>query len=276
MICCQKKEAPAKKADDSHMAKISGGYIGTYKGILPCADCQGLETEIAINENSTFCIKRKYDGKGDKVYIQKGNFTWNKKGDIIILTGVENGADHYLVGKNKLTQLDISEKKFIGNLADEYILSKQPNNTFDIETAEENAPTVDLNSRISSTTVIEKVNPALGKCTLAETKWKLVLLNNEGVVQKGKDVYYLKLKSKDGRFVALSGCNSIIGYYAMPSPTTLSFTGITSTKMPCADMVLESHFFTMLGETKSYRLEKDNLILFAERKKAIAKFTAFK
>src|SRR5436190_19861441 len=61
----------------SNNAKNTLDYIGTYKGILPCADCKGLDTEIAINENGTFCIKTKYEGKGDKIFELKGNFTWN-------------------------------------------------------------------------------------------------------------------------------------------------------------------------------------------------------
>lgn len=278
MIGCQKQAVADKKANEdvAHNAKNSIDYVGIYKGILPCPDCQGMEMEIAINENSTFCIKTKYNGKGDKVFMQKGNFTWNKKGNTIILTGV-NGSNQYFVGEGTLTQLDVYGKKSTGSFADEYILSKQPADTAAIETVEENnAATVDLNSRIASTTVIQKVNPAVGKYPLAETKWKLISLNNETVVQKGKDVYYLKLKSKDGRFAALSGCNNIFGYYQMPSSTTLTFSGITSTKMDCADASTESRFFTSLALTRSYKIDKQELTLYGEEKKAIAKFVVIK
>ena len=276
IVSCQKQSVADKKIVETYNAKISGNYIGTYKGTLPCIDCQGMETEIAINENSTFCIKTKYLGKGEKVYIQKGNFKWNKEGTTIILTDIKNGPNQYLVGKNILNQLSATGKKETGSLADEYILSKQPTDTSDIETAgEDNGKTVDLNSRIATTTVIQKVNPAVGKYTLAETKWKLVSLNKEKVTQNGKDVYYLKMKSKDGRFVALSGCNNIIGYFVMPSSTTLSFSGITSTKMACADIVLESHFFTMLAETSCYKIDGKTLTFFGSDKKELSKFEVF-
>ena len=85
MISCQNqtiKENDANKV--SHNAKNSLDYTGTYKGILPCADCEGLETTIAINENATYSIATKYLGKGEKTFIQKGNFSWNKKGQITI------------------------------------------------------------------------------------------------------------------------------------------------------------------------------------------------
>ena len=75
MISCQqqsKNEAELKNdsikntLSNSHNAKNSLDYVGIYKGILPCADCEGLETEIIINENATYSIKTKYQGKGNK------------------------------------------------------------------------------------------------------------------------------------------------------------------------------------------------------------------
>lgn len=279
VISCQNHSVSDKKANEeiTHNARNPIDYVGTYKGILPCADCDGMDTEIAINENSTFSIKTKYEGKGDKVFMQKGNFVTNKQGNVIILTNVRNGSNKYLVGENTLTQLDIYGKKSTGSFADDYVLSKQSENTLDIEnTIQENTTTVDLDSRIAASATIKKVNPAVGKYTLAETTWKLVLLNDEKLVQKGNNVYYLKLKSKDGRFVALSGCNSIIGYYVMPSSTTLTFSRITSTKTDCVDDTLESHFFTTLAETKHYKLDKETLTLFDEDKKRLAKLVAFK
>lgn len=277
-VSCQKQTSTNKKVDaDVISLKSTGDYIGTYKGILPCADCQGLITEIAINENTTFSMKTKYQGKGDKVFVRKGHFTWNKKRNIIVLTDIKNGPNQYFVGKNKLIQLDIYGEKITGSLADDYILSKQPTDTSDIETVEKsNNETVDLDSRIATTTVIEKVNPAAGKYPLAGTKWKLVSLNKEKATQKGKNVYYIKLNSKDGRFVALSGCNNIIGHYVMPSSTTLTFSGIVSTKMDCTDMKLESYFFTALAETHSYQLDKETLALFGADKKQLAQFVVFK
>lgn len=273
LAACQKPAAKNNADDKAHNAKNSLDFIGTYKGILPCADCQGLETEITINENETFSIKSKYLGKGEKVFVQKGHFTWNKKGTTIILTDVENAPNQYFVGENTLTQLDMSGQKIKGNLADEYILSKQPKDTSDIETIDkEDAATVDLNSRIATTTSIEKVNPAEGKYTLAETKWKLVTLNKKNISQKGKKAYFIKMNSKDGMFKAFAGCNSIGGSYDMPSADRLLFSEIAMTEMACANMELESNFTKMLEEVAIYKLDKETLTLFSEGKRVLAKF----
>ena len=226
-LSCQKQVV---KKDEvglaSHNARNSLDYVGSYKGILPCPDCHGLETEIVINENSTFNIKTKYQGKGEKIYLKKGNFTWNKKGTIIILTDVKNAPNKYFVGENTLTQLNIDGKRITGNTANEYVLSKQPYRASTIETTEQNSTTVDLNSRIEATTVIKKVNPAVGRYPLAETKWRLVSLKNKTVKQIGDKAYYLKLNSKDAKFTAFAGCNSIAGNYIMPSSNKLDFSDV--------------------------------------------------
>jgi len=281
IVSCQKQtENTAKTNDsnpDSHNAKNSLDYIGIYKGILPCADCEGLNTEIAINENATFSVKTKYEGKGDKIFELKGNFTWNKTGNVIILSDVKNAPNKYLVGENTLTQLDMSGKKITGSLADEYILSKQPTDTSTIETVEENNhSTVNLNNRIVATTVIKKVNPAVGRFTLAETKWRLVSLNKTKVIQNGNKAYFLKLNSKDARFTAFAGCNSIAGNYVMPSSNKLDFSEVIMTRMACPDMTLEDKFGAMLVKVLSYKLDKETLTFFGEGKITLAKFEAIK
>lgn len=243
----------------AHNAKNSLDYIGTYKGILPCADCEGLETTICINENNTYNIKTLYQGKGEKVFEQKGAFSWNKAGNTIVLDDVKNGPNQYFVGENTLTQLTMSGEKVTGNLAAQYILAKQPNSNADIETTETNKETVDLNSRIEAQTVIKKVNPAIGKATLAETKWKLITLNGKVVTHKAKKDYFIELNSKDGRFTAYAGCNNIMGSYVMPSAFGLSFSNVAMTRMACPNMDLESRFSKILEETDRYTI-KDNIL----------------
>ncbi|WP_284651949.1 copper resistance protein NlpE N-terminal domain-containing protein [Flavobacterium terrisoli] len=276
-ISCQKQTNDKATAQDSiakvdslnnvaaHNAKNSLDYIGTYKGILPCADCEGLETTICINENNTYNVKTLYQGKGDKIFEQKGSFSWNKAGNTIVLDDVKNGPNQYFVGENTLTQLTLTGEKITGNLAAQYVLAKQPTTNAAIETTTEHKETVDLNSRIEAQTVIKKVNPAIGKATLAETKWKLITLNGKVVTHKGKKEYFIKLNSSDGRFAAFAGCNNMMGNYVMPSAFALSFTTVGMTKMACPNMDLETRFSTMLEKVDRYIL-KDNILKFKKGK----------
>lgn len=252
----------------AHNAKNSLDYIGTYKGILPCADCEGLETVVCINENDTYNVKTKYIGKGEKVFEQKGTFSWNKAGNTIVLNEEKNGPNQYFVGENTLTQLTLTGEKITGNLASQYVLAKQPTANSEIEATDENKATVDLNSRVEAQTVVKKVNPAVGKATLAETKWKLITLNGKVVTQKGNREYYIKLNSKDGRFTAFAGCNNMIGNYVMPSAFGLSFSNVAMTKMACPGMDLENRFSKVIEETDRYTL-KDNILKFHKGKTTV-------
>ncbi|NNT72670.1 META domain-containing protein [Flavobacterium sp. IMCC34852] len=279
-MSCQKQAENKPSTQDSiakvdsvnnvaaHHAKNSLDYIGTYKGILPCADCEGLETIVCINENNTYNIKTKYQGKGDKVFEQKGTFSWNKEGNTIILDDVKNGPNQYFVGENTLTQLDLSGKRITGDLAAAHILAKQPSENSELETTTEPKKTVDLNSRMEAQTVVKKVNPAIGKATLAETKWRLITLNGKVVIQNGKKDFFLKLNSKDGRFSAYAGCNNLTGSYVMPSAFGLTFSNVAMTRMACPNMLLETLFSKALAETEHYSI-KDNILKLHKGKVAI-------
>ena len=111
---------------DIHNSQNSLDWQGTYKGTLHCADCEGIETAITLKSDKTFSIATKYLRKGsDKVFEQKGAFTWDKTGSIISLEGLKEKPYLYKVGENSLTQLDMEGKKITGALAKKYILNKQ-------------------------------------------------------------------------------------------------------------------------------------------------------
>lgn len=110
-------------AADMHNSQNALDWSGTYKGMAPCADCEGIETELILNKDLTFVLKTKYLGKEkDNVFEEKGNFTWNESGSFISLKGIPY---QYKVGENTLTQLDVEGKVITGLLADKYILKKK-------------------------------------------------------------------------------------------------------------------------------------------------------
>ncbi|MBA4134488.1 MAG: hypothetical protein C0525_07165 [Flavobacterium sp.] len=279
-LSCQKQAESQPSSQDSiakmdslvkeaaHHARKSLDYIGTYKGVLPCADCEGLETVLCINENNTYKLQTRYLGKGDKVFEQKGTFTWDANGVKIILNGIDNAPNQYFVGENKITQLDLSGKLITGKLALQYVLSKQSSEVQTDVTDNSNATKVNLNNRMEAQTIIKKVNPAVGKATLAETKWRLMTLNGKIVKQNGSKDYFIKLNSKDGRFTAYAGCNNIAGSYVMPSAFGLSFSNATMTRMACPNMELESRFAKALEQTDRYSL-KDNILKFQKGKTTV-------
>lgn len=112
-----------KMATNVHNSQNALDWPGTYKGITPCADCEGIETEITLNKDSTFVMHTKYLGKAkQKVFEQKGTFSWDESGSIIVLQDLKIKPNEYMVGENTLMQLDLEGNRITGELADKYVL----------------------------------------------------------------------------------------------------------------------------------------------------------
>jgi copper homeostasis protein (lipoprotein) len=109
---------------DKHNASNSIDWAGTYLGTLPCADCEGIETELTLKHDNSYSLKTRYIGNGDKTFEENGTFSWNDEGNTIILTGLANRPSQYFVGENKIIQLDLAGNKITGTLSENYILKK--------------------------------------------------------------------------------------------------------------------------------------------------------
>lgn len=115
---------PPPPPPDGHNAQNALDYTGTYKGIVPCADCEGIITQISIGADSSFELTLQYKGKGDgRPVVSKGTYNW-KDGNTISLAGVTGGAFLYKVEENRLRQLDTEGRKIEGALAENYVLTK--------------------------------------------------------------------------------------------------------------------------------------------------------
>lgn len=108
---------------DEHNARNSLDYAGTYAGVLPCADCEGIAVEIRIFYDGSFQKTMQYHGKSDDVFEFFGEYRWNDAGNTISLIGLE-APNQYFVAEERLIQLDIKGQRISGDLADRYVLKK--------------------------------------------------------------------------------------------------------------------------------------------------------
>ncbi len=112
--------------DNAHTAENSLDWNGTYKGVLPCADCEGIETELELNLDKTYELKEVYLGKGDgKPFESKGKFTFNNTNTSIIELDQSGDGRKYFVAEGYLKALDLEGKEITGELADKYELKKE-------------------------------------------------------------------------------------------------------------------------------------------------------
>lgn len=108
-------------------SRTSLDWNGTYSGIVPCADCEGIETTLTLNQDMTYYIVTNYLGRNDALEETfNGTFKWDETGSKIFLEGVKYAPNQYKIGENQIWQLDKSGNMITGELADHYILYKKP------------------------------------------------------------------------------------------------------------------------------------------------------
>jgi copper homeostasis protein (lipoprotein) len=111
-------------ANEIPKANNSLNYLGMYKGKLPCADCRGIETSLALSEDFNYSLVTKHLGKNVPPTEQTGTYSWNKDETAIILDNIKGSPNQYLVGEKTLTLLDMDGKPIAGKTAASYILRK--------------------------------------------------------------------------------------------------------------------------------------------------------
>jgi copper homeostasis protein (lipoprotein) len=115
----------AETKDAQHHEQHSMDWPGIYNGFLPCADCIGLKTSLALNKNNSYVLITQYVGKSPRDFVEKGKFSWSDKSNTIVLTSRDGSTTHqYLVGENVLIQLDNNGNRITGKQADNYILRR--------------------------------------------------------------------------------------------------------------------------------------------------------
>jgi uncharacterized lipoprotein NlpE involved in copper resistance len=106
-------------------AQNSLDWAGVYKGTTPCADCEGIETELTLKSDNTYILKTKYlRRKGATENTVDGRFSWDSTGNIVILSGISSGPNQYKVSEGYVKQLDMAGSEITGDLAGRYILRK--------------------------------------------------------------------------------------------------------------------------------------------------------
>lgn len=100
----------------------------TYSGIIPCADCPGVEIGIHLEDNFQFHEIQWYVDRGPNPFTATGR--WVLQEDTLTLYDEENNTlKSFLYSDEQLTMLDTEGNKITGELADNYVLSKSHEET---------------------------------------------------------------------------------------------------------------------------------------------------
>ncbi|MEA5062946.1 MAG: copper resistance protein NlpE [Petrimonas sp.] len=123
MGCSNAAKQSKTEAPDMHTSEMALDYYGVYEGTLPCADCEGIKTQLTINSDSTFVLVSEYLGKGDTKFEDKGTY-FIEDGEILVTQNEKGNQKYYKLQEGSLAQLDAEKKRIEGDLAPLYILTK--------------------------------------------------------------------------------------------------------------------------------------------------------
>jgi copper homeostasis protein (lipoprotein) len=119
-------EVAGANAKEAHEHAQSGQeFPGIYIGFLPCADCAGIKTTLALNKNGSYIMMTMHAGKSEREYVQKGKYVPGSVPNTITLTSKDGATTHhYLAEGDKLIQLDSQGNRISGKQAERYILTR--------------------------------------------------------------------------------------------------------------------------------------------------------
>lgn len=101
----------ANTATVQHTAINRLNWIGTYKGIVPCPHCSGIETELTLDLNHQFVLKQTFLGASSPSSTQvQGTFKWVDSPEQMILLDSTGDNRLYRIGNNFI---EVKEQKSV-------------------------------------------------------------------------------------------------------------------------------------------------------------------
>lgn len=234
------KKQQALAIKNAHTARNSVDWAGTYRGVLPCADCEGIQIELSLSKKGTYELLRRYEGKSEDIITERGNFRWLPEGNGITLYSGNNTNDytHYLVGEHQLTMLDKDANRIESEYSELYILKKKG-----------------YDDRIT------------------EKYWRLIELNGKAVESlPGKEQLHLQLKLINSSVFGYGGCNRFSGHFELMHGNRIQFTKMLRTLIACKRLETENLFLSQFDEVNTYEVKNDTLTLSRAKSKQSARF----
>lgn len=243
-IACNKTKEQTEEVVQEIMAdtlQTSLDWAGSYSGVIPCADCQGIFVRIDLTSDNRYTMEQVYQGatEGQNKENTSGSFIWNAEGTVITLQQADAEAfPHQLkVEPEQLIALSKEGKEMTGELADNYKLSK--------------------------------INE-----DLVEKYWKLTELKGQPVAYKdGKSKEaFITFNIEGNRVHGNFSCNTFNGTYTLKPDKKISFSQMIATRMMCMDMTLEKNFNEILPLIDHYAIDGNTLVLNNSEAAPLARF----
>jgi len=227
---------PAAVADNSRNAL---DWPGSYHGLLPCADCEGIETTVVLEADGSYQRNLVYRGESAEPVQQSGRFSWNTEGSVVTLSLPDGGVQRYQVGENRLFHLDQAGDRIGGDLEPQYLLRK-----------------------------------SIHDARIEDRRWALVeVAGQANAPDTGGRAAFLLLDSAASQASGNNSCNNFFGGYFIENGQRIRFAeNLAVTMMACPDATTESAFMAALREVDNYSVTDREMTLNRARMAPLLRF----
>jgi heat shock protein HslJ len=207
--------APSAEADpapviDMHTSRIALDWAGMYEGLLVCADCAGIHTQLTLERDGRFEIVTRRLVRDAEPSSARGQFDWEAGGNIIGLDA-EGDGQRFAVGEGRLLLLEAGQTQPAWDRADATLAQSSP--------------------------AWRNTRQDLGDM-LEDHRWMLVDATdaaNERIDALFPDAERsFAFHFAGSRLHVQGGCNGFRGAFAIDADDRLEVTGAISTLMACA------------------------------------------
>lgn len=209
-------ETPAATPVDMHTSRNSLSWAGVYEGILACADCAGVSTQLTLGQDGGFSLVSRRLVPDAEATTVDGQFEW-EAGDRSITFSTPAGRSRFAVGERGLLLLE-GETLRTGWGEQGMILTK--------------LTPAEVEARASMDAM------------LANHRWALVDARGSDNQRINSlllgDEHAFSIQFSDSRFGARGGCNGLAGSFTLDPSGLLAVSGTMSTMMACEPALMEA------------------------------------
>ena len=213
--------APSAEPDsapviDMHTSRIALDWAGIYEGLLACADCAGIHTQLTLEPDGRFEIVTRPLVRDAAPSSAQGQFDWEPSGNTIVLDA-EGGGKRFAVGEGRLLLLETGQTQPAWDRADATLPQSSP--------------------------AWRSTRQDLGDM-LEDHRWMLV--DATDAANRPIDALFPDAERSfvfhfaGSRLHAPGGCNGFRGAFAIDADDRLDVTGTISTMMACPAPLMEA------------------------------------
>ena len=100
------------------------GWTGTYRTVLPCAYCAGIQLDLTLYRDATYELLTQELGTGKPAMTRRGGFTFNSDETRIMLDANGQGRSFDILPPDRLRLLGRDGQPVTGQDAHRFILKK--------------------------------------------------------------------------------------------------------------------------------------------------------